>query len=44
MDKLMEHHGMRQDYEFDDYVNNIFLKDITMYGSYWTHLNVINSA
>ena len=40
MDKLMEHHGMRQDYEFDEYVNDIFLKDKTLYGSYWTHLNV----
>jgi len=35
----MEIHGMREDCEFDEYVNKIFLPGKSLYGPYWEHLN-----
>ena len=40
MDKLMPHHGMREDYDFEDYATNVYMKGKVVYGSYWEHLNV----
>ena len=40
MEKLMPHHALRKDYDFDDYAKNIYMKDKPCYGSYWEHVNV----
>ena len=40
MDKLMSHHGMREDYDFEDYATKIYMKGKVVYGSYWEHVNV----
>ena len=36
----MSHHGMREDYEFEDYATKIYMKGKVVYGSYWQHVNV----
>ena len=36
----MSHHGMREDYEFEDYATKIYMKGKVVYGSYWEHVNV----
>ena len=36
----MAHHGMRKDYEFEDYATKIYMKGKVVYGSYWEHVNV----
>ena len=36
----MPHHGMRNDYPFEDYANKIYKNGKVIYGSYWEHLNV----
>ena len=40
MDKLMKHHGLKQDYDFEDYAMKVFMKGKPIHGSYWEHLNV----
>jgi len=39
MDKLMKHHGLKQDYDFEDYAMKVFMKGKPIHGSYWEHLN-----
>ena len=36
----MSHHGMREDYEFEEYATKIYMKGKVVYGSYWEHVNV----
>ena len=36
----MPHHGMRNDYDFEDYAMKVYMKGKVVYGSYWEHLNV----
>ena len=36
----MSHHGMREDYEFEDYATKMYMKGKVVYGSYWEHVNV----
>ena len=36
----MPHHGMRKDYDFEDYALKIYMKGKPVYGSYWEHVNV----
>ena len=40
MDKLLDQHGLPQDFDFDKYVNDIFMKGKPLCGSFWEHLNV----
>lgn len=36
----MKHHGLKQDYDFEDYAMKVFMKGKPIHGSYWEHLNV----
>ena len=36
----MKHHGLKQDYVFEDYAMKVFMKGKPIHGSYWEHLNV----
>jgi len=38
MDKLMPHHGMKQDYDVHDYATR-YMGGKVVYGSYWEHIN-----
>ena len=40
MEKLMPNMKLRQDYDFEDYAMKFWMKDKTVYGSYWEHINV----
>jgi len=39
MDKIMPHHGMRNDYGFEEYATNLYMNGKVVYGSYWEHVN-----
>ena len=39
-EKLIPLHGMRMDYEFEDYATNLYSKGKVLCGSFFEHINV----